>query len=402
MRKIASLTCFLLFSSCLFGQTSGGVGAISGVVTDPSGALVSGAQVVVDNPRLGVHRSLTTTSGGIFNAPALVPNSGYEVTVNAPGFTSFENRDITVLVGQNVNVQAKLQLAASATTQVQVTESAPVVNEEKIDVSQNIDQGQIDHLPINGRRVDQFVLLTPGVIPDGTFGDISFRGIGTGNTFLLDGNDTTEQFYMENAGRTRIASNVSQDAVQEFQVVSDAYSAEYGRTAGGVINTITRSGTNDLHGTAFWFFRNRTLDARDPLAPFNPSEARHQFGGSIGGRIIKDKLFFFLNTEEQIRDFPLVSSIISSAVTGSGANARWVGCGVASGGLPAASAAQCNAINALLPGFFTTLPRTADQQTGFGKIDWRPSDKSTFSFSLNYQHFNSPNGIQTGAVVTSG
>jgi hypothetical protein len=169
-----------------------------------------------------------------------------------------------------------------------------------------------------------------------------------------------------------------------------------------VINTITRSGTNDFHGTGFWFFRNRTLDARDPLESFNPSESRHQFGGSIGGRIIKDKLFFFLNTEEQLRNFPLVSSIISSAVTGSGATARWVGCGVGSGGLPAASAAQCGAINALLPSFFTTLPRTADQQTGFGKIDWRPSDKSTFSFSLNYQHFASPNGIQTGAVVTSG
>jgi len=401
MRIIASIPALFLLPCWLFGQTSAGVGAISGVVTDPSGAAVSGAQVVVENQLLGIHRALVTTGGGIFNAPSLVPHSGYQVTVSAPGFAQFENRDVTILVGQNVNVQAKLQVASS-TTQVEVIESAPIVDQEKTDVSQNIDQGQIDNLPINGRRVDQFVLLTPGVVPDGTFGDVSFRGIGTGNTFLLDGNDTTEQFYMQNSGRTRIATNVSQDAVQEFQVLTDSYSAEYGRTAGGVVNTITRSGTNDFHGTGFWFFRNRTLDARDPLAPFNPSEARHQFGGSLGGRIIKDKLFFFLNTEEQLRNFPLVSSIISQAITGSGANARWVGCGVGSTGIRAATPAQCGAINALLPSFFTTLPRTADQQTAFGKIDWRPNDKSSFSFSLNYQHFNSPNGIQTGAVVTSG
>ncbi len=401
MRIIASLTASLLLPCWLFGQTAAGVGAISGTVTDPSGASVAGAQVVVENSRLGIHRQLTTTGGGVFNAPSLVPNSGYRVTVSAPSFAQLENRDITVRVGQDVNVQARLQLSSS-TTQVDVIEQSPILDQEKTDVSQNIDQSQIDNLPINGRRVDQFVLLTPGVVNDGNFGDLSFRGIGLGNTFLLDGNDTTEQFYAQNAGRTRIATNISQDAVQEFQVLTDGYSAEYGRTAGGVVNTVTRSGTNDFHGTGFWFFRNRTLDARDPLAPFNPSEARHQFGGGIGGPVIKDKLFFFLNTEEQLRDFPLVSSIISSAVTGSGANARWNGCGVASTGVRAATAAQCNAINALLPGFFTTLPRTANQQTGFGKIDWRPSDKNSFSFSLNYQHFNSPNGIQTQAVVTSG
>ncbi|HEY1212807.1 MAG TPA: hypothetical protein VGE93_04155, partial [Bryobacteraceae bacterium] len=172
-------------------------------------------------------------------------------------------------------------------------------------------------------------------------------------------------------------------------------SAEYGRAIGGIVNTVTRSGTNDLHGTAFWFFRNRTLDARDPFASFNPSEYRHQFGGSISGPIVKDKLFYFLNTEEQIRNFPLLSSIINPAVINS--NARtWVGCGAP------ATPQQCSAINGTLTRFFGTLPRTADQQTALGKIDWRPNDKNSFSFDLNYQHFNSPNGIQTGAVVTNG
>ena len=148
---------------------------------------------------------------------------------------------------------------------------AATVQDTKTDVSQVIDSTLIQDLPINGRRVDSFVLLTPGVTNDGTFGLLTFRGVAGGNSFLVDGNDTTEQFYNENAGRTRIASQISQDAVQEFQVVSSNFSAEYGRAMGGVVNTVTRSGSNGLHGTAYWFFRNRTLDARDRYATINPA-----------------------------------------------------------------------------------------------------------------------------------
>lgn len=401
-KKLFQLLALLVCAVPSFTQTSAGVGAISGVVTDPSGALVGGATVVIENPNLGMRRDLSTTSGGVFNAASLVPNSGYSVSINAPGFAPFKEENVTVHVGQNVSIQAKLAVQ-SATQTVEVVDEAPIVDQAKTDVSQVIDEHQINNLPINGRRVDQFVLLTPGVTPDGTFGDLSFRGVPGGNTFLVDGNDTTDQFYGENAGRTRIQTQISQDAVQEFQVLTDGYSAEYGRAIGGVVNTVTRSGTNDFHGTGFWFFRNRTLDARDPFASINPSEVRNQFGGTISGPIIKNKLFFLGNAEAQLRDFPLVSSLISpSNISGTGANATWKNCGVAGGGLPAATASQCAAANAVLPQFFTTLPRTANQQTAFGKIDWRPNEKNAFSFDLNYMHFQSPNGIQTGAVVTNG
>lgn len=387
------------WSATSFCQTAGGVAGLTGVVLDSSGASVPHAEVVVDNPHLGLHRKLTTTAAGVFSAPSLVPSAGYEVTVTATGFAPYENRDITLLVGQNLSLKVSLQIASGA-TRVEVEAESPVI-EIKTDVSQNVTQAQIDNLPINGRRVDSFVLLTPGVAPDGTFGLLSFRGIPGGNNFMTDGNDTTETFYNENAGRTRIPTQISQDAVQEFEVLSNAYSAEYGRALGGVINTVTRSGTNDYHGTGYWFFRNRTLNARDPFATFNPSESRHQFGGSVAGPVIKDKLFFFLNTEEQLRDFPLVSSIVSPSAINAPTR-TWIGCGVASGGLPAATPQQCAAINNILGRFFTTLPRTADQQTGFGKIDYRPNDRNSLSLGFNYEHFNSPDGIQTGAVVTSG
>src|SRR5438445_8350515 len=144
-------------------------------------------------------------------------------------------------VGQNLDVNIKLTVA-QASTAVEVTAAAPLVEDTKSDVSQVIDSQQITELPINGRRVDSFVLLTPGVTTDGTFGLLTFRGVAGHNSFLVDGNDSTEQFYNENAGRTRIASGLSQDVVQEFQVVSANFSAEYGRAMGGVVNQVTRSG----------------------------------------------------------------------------------------------------------------------------------------------------------------
>ncbi len=386
-------------TSHLYSQVAAGLGGLTGIVTDPTGSSIPNAEVLVDNERLGIHRRTVTGNGGVFNAPALVPSPGYQVSVDAPGFAKFQNRNITVLVGQDVSIHATLEVQTS-TTSIDVQDSAPVI-EDKIEVSQNVTQTQIDNLPINGRRVDSFVLLTPTVVPDGTFGLLSFRGVAGGNTFMTDGNDTTETFYGENAGRTRVPTQISQDAVQEFQVLSSAYSAEYGRATGGIVNTVTRSGSNTLAGTAFWFFRNRSLNARDPFSTINPKESRHQFGGSIGGPIVRDRLFFFLNTEEQRRDFPLVSSIISPAAIDRNTHA-FIGCGVASATAPAATPAQCAAINGTLTRFFGILPRTGNQDTALGKIDWRPNDRNSFSFSFNYEHFNSPNGIQTGAVVTSG
>src|SRR5581483_174121 len=255
---------------------------------------------------------------------ALVPAPGYTVTVTAQGFNKFEVEHVDLNVGQNVDLNVALTLAGAA-TQVEVTGAAPLVEDTKSDVSQVIDTKQIDDLPINGRRVDSFVLLTPGVSNDGYFGNLSFRGMAGNSSFLVDGVDNTEQFFNENAGRTRIGSQISQDAVQEFEVVSSNFTAEYGRASAGVVNTVTRSGSNDFHGTGFWFFRNRTLNARDRYAAFNAPEYRHQAGGSIGGPIKKDKLFFFLNSEVQRRNFPIAGSLNRPATID--ASGHFIGCG---------------------------------------------------------------------------
>lgn len=390
-----------------YAQVSAGLSSISGIVRDPAGGVIGGADVVVENGSIGVRLELKTSDGGLFNAPSLQPAAGYDVTVDKPGFAHYEVKDITLSVGQNMNIVAPLTIA-TATTQVEVVATAPLVDDTKTDVSQVIGSQQILDLPINGRRVDTFVLLTPGVTNDGNFGLLTFRGVANGNTFLLDGNDSTEQFYGENAGRTRITSQISQDAVQEFQVVSADFSAEYGRAMGGVVNTVTRSGTNDYHGTGYFFYRNQNFNATDPFANgINPDDWRLQSGASLGGPIEKGKVFFFLNGDFTRRNSPIVDSYVNSNIDSTTHNFKPFGSSNTAttstlGCNPTiATPAQCSAINALLPRFFGNVPRTVDQDLLFGRIDYHLAEKNTFSFSLNYLHFVSPNGLQQTTVAST-
>jgi outer membrane receptor protein involved in Fe transport len=389
----------LLFAPLAMLAQSGGVAGISGTVHDASGAVVPNAKVVISSETRGQIRTLTTNGSGLFTAPVLTPGPGYAVNVTAAGFAAYDLKNIDLQVGQTLDLEVKLQVSGGA-TQVEITSTAPLIEDTKTDVSGVVDTRSIQELPINGRRVDSFVLLTPGVSDDGNFGLLTFRGVAGQNSFLVDGTDTTDSFYNENAGRTRIAAQISQDAVQEFQVVSSNYSAEYGRAMGGIVNTVTKSGGNQFHGGAFWFYRSTGFNARDPFSTFVPSEKRNQAGGTIGGPIKKDKLFFFLSNEVTRRNFPMVSSLNTTAVNP--VTQTWIGCGTASGSQPAATAAQCSAINSLLPRFYGTIPRNLDQELYLGKLDYHLSEKNTFSASFNFLHSLSPNGIQTGASSTSG
>jgi hypothetical protein len=380
-------------TSALFAQAAAGLGAVSGTVRDASGATVPGAMVVVANDGKGIKRTVTTTESGVFTVPALVPASAYSIKVTKTGFSDYQVNAFDVAVGQTVDFRVQLQVGG-ASTKVDVTAEAPLVEDTKTDVSQVVGNEQIQELPINGRRVDTFVQLSPAVTKDGDFGLVTFRGVLGGNAFLTDGNDTTNQYYMENAGRTRAHAQISQDAVQEFQVLSAVAPAEFGRANGGVINTVTKSGGNDTHGTAYWFFRNRTLNARDRYASFNPPEVRNQWGGTIGGPIKKDKLFYFGNVEIIRRHNPLVSSLVNNAINST--TQTWTGCGAP------ATPAQCAAANAILPRIFTSVDRHQDEELGFMKLDYRPDYKNSFTASINYMRFLSPMGVQTGATSTNG
>jgi hypothetical protein len=402
MRKVLAITiCALVFVAGAYAQATAGLGAVSGTVRDASGAVIPGATVVVANDGKGIRRTMSSTEAGVFAAPALVPSPGYSITVTKQGFTIYEIKDFEILVGQNVDFKIGLQIG-SATTKMDVTAEAPLVEDTKSGVTATVGTDQIDNLPINGRRVDSFVLLTPAVTNDGEFGLISFRGIAAGNSFLTDGNDTTNSFYNENAGRTRIGAGLSQDAVQEFQVLSNGFSAEFGRAMGGVINTVTKSGGNSTHGTGYWFFRNRTLEAADRYANgVKAPEWRHTVGASLGGAIKKDKLFYFVNFDYTDRNFPALNRIVNTLSDPTGNFVPASNCAI--GGTTGATQAQCTAaVNFIQKQMNVLVPRTYNQELGFAKIDWRPTERNSFSFDLNAMRWVSPHGIQTQTVLTGG
>lgn len=403
MRK--PVVCFILallvvVPGCVCWAQSGGVAAVSGVVRDASGAAIVKANVIISSDSRGVIRTLSTNEAGVFTAPSLVPGPGYKLNVSAAGFAPYEATNLELTVGQNLTLDVVLKIAG-ASEKVEVTGEAPLVEPTKTDTSAVVSHQQIESLPINGRRVDTFVLLTPAVSNDGNFGLLTFRGVAGQNAYLVDGVDTTEGFYNENAGRTRIAAQISQDAVDQFQVVSSNYSAEFGHAMGGVVNTVTKSGANQIHGSAYWFYRSTGFNAKDRFASFNPSEKRNQLGGDVGGAIKKDKLFYYLNFETTRRNFPMVDSLNTTAVNG--ATQTWNSCGTAAGGSgPLPTTAQCAAINGLLPRFFGSINRKLDQELYFAKLDYRLTDRNSLSASFNFLHAVSPNGIQTGAASTSG
>src|SRR5437016_4116873 len=406
MKRKSAILVVLIFAFAVhaLSQSGAGLGSISGVVLDASKAAVPGASVVVANEAKGIRRNLETNSQGVFTAPALIPAEGYSISVNKSGFATYQATGVTLAVGQNIDLHIALVVAGTEAS-VEVAAEAILVDDTKTDVSQLVNSRQILELPINGRRVDSFVLLTPAVVPDGAFGLLSFRGIGGHNAFLTDGNDTTNTFYNENAGRTRITSPISQEAVQEFQVVSNNYGAEYGQAMGGVVNTITKSGTNDIHGTGYWFFRNRSLNARDRYASFNPQDIRHQSGVSLGGPLIKDKLFFFGNYEATRRNFPAIASVTTANLfTAAGAlNTAANPCPNPAATIQA-TVAQCQAvIQMLTTRNFGTVSRTVQQDLGFAKIDYQASSRNSLSFSLSGLRWVSPHGIQaTGIVFNTG
>lgn len=416
-----TLLLFLFSSVSLFSQ-SAGFGSINGTVRDATGAVVSGASVTVENTAKGIRRQIVSNGAGVFTAQALVPAPGYHVLVTATGFDKYELSNVTVNVGESVDLNAVLHVG-KASESIDVTAVAPMVDQTKTNTSTVIGDNQINELPSNGRRVDVFVALTPGVVSDGAFGLLSFRGTPGGNNFLTDGNDTTNAYYDENAGRTR-TYNISQDAVQEFQVVSSNFTAEFGKASGGVVNTVTRSGSNGVHGTAYDYWRNATLNAKDSTIPktalfpngINPPEWRHQAGGTIGGPIVKDKLFYFFNGEVLRRNAPLANSQLNNGLFDASGNYLATfknsagktlnNCNtVVSATQPlAATQAQCDAALNYLDGRVlpTLVPRTMDNNLLFLKLDYRPNEKDSFSFSGNYVDFRSPNGIQTQLSLADG
>ena len=307
--RFSAVVCLLaiLMPLAAFGQSS--TGAISGTVTDANNAAMPGVTVTATNTATHVSRVVTSNGVGHYEIP-LLPPGVYQITAELSGFQTV-NATVNINVGTDASFDLKLKPGVAET--VTVTAAAPIIETTKSEVSSVVNEKAIQNLPTNGRNFIDFVLTTPGVVRDGTrAGDISFAGQrGTLNSMVVDGANNDNTFFGQTVGRTgsgRAPYQFSQDAVKEFQVNTNSYSAEYGRAGGAVINVVTKSGTNDFHGSVFDYYRDRSLNANDYINVINnrAKSPYHfdQYGLTAGGPIVRDKHFFFANWDRQRNSTP--------------------------------------------------------------------------------------------------
>jgi len=316
---IALLAAIVPFAA--FAQSSNG--SISGTVTDDSGAVLPGVTITAVNTATGLTRTTQSNTVGHFDVPLLPPGT-YSVSSELSGFQPVKYDRIVVNIGSDSAVNFKLKQGVSES--VTVTAAAPLVDTTRSEVSSVVGEKAIENLPTNGRNFIDFVLTTPGVVRDVRLGDISFAGQrGTLNSLVIDGANNDNTFFGQALGRTgsgRAPYQFSQDAVKEFQVNTNSYSAEYGRAGGAVINVVTKSGTNEFHGTAFDFLRDRRYNANDYIntiqSPPRVKGPYHfdQYGFSLGGPIVPEKHFFFGNYDAQRNsiDNPILLGVAASQV----------------------------------------------------------------------------------------
>jgi hypothetical protein len=305
------LMCGICFSASACAQVAGG--SLSGTISDPSGRLVPQAQISIENVATGITTTVTTNSDGYYTAANLLPGE-YQITVSAKGFATEVRKGVSLTVGAQQVIDLTLQVGSAAKTVVEVTTEAPAVQLASSDISAVVNATTVRELPLNGRSWTDLAALQPGVDtiqtqPTFAVGaDRGNRGFGQQltisgarpqqNNYRLDGVSLND--YANGAPGSVLGGNLGVDAIQEFSVLTSNYSAEYGKTSGGVVNAITRSGTNTFHGSVYEFLRNSALDARnffeDPTAPKAPFK-RNQFGGAVGGPIIKNRTFFFADFE---------------------------------------------------------------------------------------------------------
>src|SRR5205809_7954207 len=305
-RFVTAIVALIALGTCLvFAQTS--TATILGVVRDASGALVPGVSITVKHTESGQTRTVVSGERGTYNAP-LLPVGAYEITTTMPGFKQQVRSGIDLVVGQQAVINLTLEVGAAA-EQVTVTEEAPLVNTTLSSTSGLITEQQIKELPLNGRSFDQLLALNAGVVNNtsnmaggagGAFPAFSVAGHRQEtNRFLLNGVDwvggnATGQFITPSGASSQL---LGIEAVREYNVLEHTYGAEYGKRAGGQVSIVTSSGTNDWHGNVFEYHRNSALDAKNYFEATKGPFKRHQFGGTIGGPLKKDKLFVFGNYE---------------------------------------------------------------------------------------------------------
>ena len=416
---LASAAALLLCPAMPSSAQSTGSGTITGTVTDTTGAVVPSAPVVITDTDTNVSRTTATDGAGTYVAPFLQPGD-YEVVLGGGAFGKVDRKNLVLTVGETLTVNATLTVGSTA-TEVTVTSDSPILDPEKTSVAQTLDTNLIANLPVATRNWSNFVLLTPNVTQDGNSGLISFHGIsGLYNQNYVDGGNNNEMLFSEARGRASGAPYVySVDSIKEFQAETSNYSVQFGQAAGGQVNAITKSGTNVIHGDLFYYLRYPTLNALDPLTKFNalynqsnpviaaflltqPTHQQQQFGGSVGGPIMKDRLFGFFTYDgfrkvgKALYTDSNTISLTPSGPTSSTNTITPTQC-------PATiTATQCtNAITFLINESTAAPTRFAKEDLFFPRLDAHINSRNDAFVNFNFANFQSAYGYSSAATFNN-
>jgi hypothetical protein len=432
---LAAGSLLVALASCAFLSAQNVIltGSVSGRVSDQSGAVVPGASVVLQNLATGVQQSGVTNHAGFYRFPELMPGT-YSIVASFKGFRDVEVL-VQVLVGNTTLQDIKLQVGARRNT-VKVTGAPSLLRPAESSASTVLVRSMIDELPLNGRRYTDFTILTPNTSYDGDTGLVSIAGQQGGedsgyangngsNAFTVDGSNATNNYFADIVGRYRIPYLYGEDAIQEFQVSVSPYSAVYGGGA-GFVNAVTRSGSNEFHGSAFYYNRNSATGANDALdkAAGNPRplDALQQFGAGVGGPIVRNRLWFFVDYEQQLRNDPIpVINPVLATTPASLPSFLAANFGIPAGTtlpppngplpLPGSDTAPnpanpvylqqvSNVVNALNSNL-GIKPRSRNDLVLTPRLDYQPSSRDGLFLSVNLNRFNSLGGVITDPTVSN-
>jgi len=417
---------FFLLMACQFGhaQTVVTTGSVRGAVSDPSGAVIANAAVTLLSRSNGQTVTRTSNFVGIFVFPAQ-PVGRYSLEVTAAGFRKEVVETVAVQIGQPTTVNVRLQPGAD-TESITVSGESPLLRTEDSNQSSVINRELLDQLPLNGRRFLDFALLVPNATPDGQQGLVSFAGEQGGedtgyanangaNSFTVDGASATSNYFGAARGGEKVPYIFGENAIEEFQVAVSPYRAEYGGAASGFVNVVTRSGSDTVHGAAFYYNRNSGIGANDAVSKGNgfarPVNILQQFGGSLGGPIAQHRAWYFVDYEQQRQKNPITA--INPSFVGLDQTDFGVPDNVelpapnSSFPVPSNLAAPdpnnsvylqdvANALNAIQSNL-GVQSRFRNDWSLFSRIDYRDSKDDRLYLSLNWNRFDSPNGFILGS-----
>src|SRR5215470_5087324 len=423
MKRVGAIALFCFLMSNQFTAQTVVSGTLRGVVNDQAGAVLRNAKVSLISQASGQQLGRVTNSIGAFAFPTL-PVGTYMLEVSANGFQRQVVPALVIEIGQTTTINLKMAPGADGES-ITVTGESPLLRSEDSSLSSVINRPLIENVPLNGRRFLDLALLVPNASPDGEQGLVSFAGEQGGqdtgyanangaNSFTLDGASATSNYFGAARGGERAPYIFGENAIQEFQVAQSPYLAEYGAAATGFVNVVTRSGSNDLHGNAFYFNRNSGTGANDAVNKANgiprPVDILQQFGGAVGGPIVSNRAWFFVDYEQQRQKNPI--SVINPAF----AEVDQEDFGVEDDAqLPAPNAPLpvpgdtntadpddpeylqqvSNALNAIQSSL-GTHPRFRNDWALFAKVDYRDAKDDRWYLSVNWNRFDSPGGAIVG------